>query len=911
MTERPPLFVPEVSCVLDNAKPYFDDTRSQALEDMELAFTAETMGMRGLLYTSALRKIAEMRHADRQKNPDLDPCQWLMQRNLARVAMEYSGELAALARRLGVINTAEQALALQESSFIGGLRPHQHPYLHDIIHFMDTAPSHITYDIDSIQHDAYIQGATVEAPTGVGKTVLIARTLVAMGVGRPIESLPNQTPVRALLIVPTQDLVEQSIGMHGDDTLRRFAPEIGFGGYYQFQKDLDADVTVITIDQFIKDFRNGQLHGRTFDMCLIDEAHHLTQPLFKETLLTHWQGGPVIGFTATPDYDEQKDVRNLLPYRIFHGDILDYIQSPDDVLNAAQLFMLRVLYDHYLSNELLAEFREQGMTKTDIEQYVVREATAEFLEPYLAEGRRGLVFCEQGGREPSHYAKLMAARLAEITLPNGQTVRTATAGTLNAGMRPSNPQSNSGIRRRYRQHELEVITTVRWGTEALNEDIDFVIAACNVTSLLKKRQLIGRGVRLSHTFPITIYAHIFSPSPEYRNTNRFVTLFEAMGLENVEQGIIIGAPGQQPRNKYEPHATPNDPTDTKTDHSHSRPQTAAYEMFPQRIRAILADIDTKTVAEALVHPDVVVQIPKDYKDFQAIMHDVPGSRSSILRHLRETMGFRSVSRYEKQYEFVTYFEPKAEEYLNQFRGAVARVDLQREFDNVDVTVVDKYALAAGVSPFDWLYDHGQMVPHFKPEDAAKIKALFFAVPAAEATDYTRVRLAEEAGVPDSSLMGRLTADERAKLVPRRTRTATNFIRVLEHWTQEDAQPIISRLKRIAELGGKTPPHVVPALLVVRRVPVSRDVLGKLAQSYGLTMPIVRHSGPGRPPRCAPWQMLQRLEQEFGVRPQAAHFTIDYSRLPQSEQDTDPNKIAYATQILAQLEATSTEGLRLR
>src|SRR6185437_493995 len=118
-----------------------------------------------------------------------------------------------------------------------------------------------------------------------------------LGIGEfPEGAQKGEKPLRALIVVPSQDLVEQLTGKVGDDTFRRFAPGVSVGAYYQKEKNDQADVVVITQDKFVEDFKDGKLNDEEFDFAAIDEAHHLTAPKFLQTFRQHWKG-PVIGFT--------------------------------------------------------------------------------------------------------------------------------------------------------------------------------------------------------------------------------------------------------------------------------------------------------------------------------------------------------------------------------------------------------------------------------------------------------------------------------------------------------------------------------------------------------------------------------------------------------------------------------------
>lgn len=888
-----PQYAAEVEGLL-GVRTYQDDLREQGLRNRTLLFSAETAGMRGLLYVRALRVLA---HASREHDLELDSPN--IARQLGAIAVERSAEVDPIARQLAIINVAEGTLANQEESFLGGLRPHQHPYLHDLVGFMNMAPRKVKMRGSDGPFERYLRGAFVEAPTGLGKTVLIARTTVALGVGQPLENMERpQGRVRALIIVPSQTLVEQMTGKVGDDTLRNFAPGIEISGYYQHEKNDQADAVVITIDQFVAHFRDGKLNGQRFDVCIVDECHHLTEPLLEKTIAEHWQGEPIIGFTATPITGRGRNVGDILTHRIFHGDMLDYMKNTDDVLNAAQLYEILVTHDAYLAGELRKATK--NMSKAEIDQLVLREATADYLASQVAEGRRGILFCEQGGGEASGYALKLAERLRQLTRPDGTPLQVAVAGTLNKNRPLSDPLNNVNIRKRYAAGELDFIVTVSWGREGLNEDIDSVTVIGTVSSPPKFLQEIGRGTRLSKRFPITIYGHLFASI----HNPHAQSLFGLLGFEEIEQGKIIG--------RKDEDSTPTPLLDGETikirnaQNRRAKAEGIPLSAFPERLQALINSIDSKTVGEALLHPDVRQSVPKGYMPFESIVENVPGTHTMIKRHLRHEKEFAWVGRYEEDHRFVFYFEPAAAEYLKPYINAVARVTLQREFGGVDVEVVNAIAEECLVTSVDWFHSSGKFISHYLAADAEKIRKKFAEVPHALPTDYSRTRIRDELGFSKKiSIFERLTPQEIMKSQPKRTTIADGKIRVLEHWSQEDGEAIVKRLKAIQEAGG-APPQLATVSQAARMVETSRAGIKRYAEKIGMPSEITQIAHAGSRPRCIRWKVVEQALNHFGAR-SVVDFTVDFSRLPQSLEDDDPEKLAYARTIIAKLESLPPRG----
>ena len=154
-----------------------------------------------------------------------------------------------------------------------------------------------------------------------------------------------------------------------------------------------------------------------------------------------------------------------------------------------------------------------------------------------------------------------------------------------------------------------------------------------------------------------------------------------------------------------------------------------------------------------------------------------------------------------------------------------------------------------------------------------------------------------ANMPEHSIMQKLTPAERALIIRKRTRTKQGMQRVLDHWTAENATAIAERIKESNELGS-TPLHLVPRDLLSRHIQIDKERLLSFAERLGEPAEIVRIARGGRPPLCVLWEVMQKAENEYGVRI-ASTMSIDYSQLP-TRSDRDSEKLRYAEQVLEYL-----------
>jgi superfamily II DNA or RNA helicase len=133
----------------------------------------------------------------------------------------------------------------------------------------------------------------IKLPTGVGKTVLFAEFVEA-------------TDLKSLIVVPTIDLVKQT-----EEKFNQFAPELRVGKVFRGEKDYSRKVTITTYQSLVQQMKTGKIKPEEYDLLILDEAH---QSLGKERAhaVSQFENAFKIGFTATPKYSKDRQVKNIL-----------------------------------------------------------------------------------------------------------------------------------------------------------------------------------------------------------------------------------------------------------------------------------------------------------------------------------------------------------------------------------------------------------------------------------------------------------------------------------------------------------------------------------------------------------------------------------------------------------------------
>jgi len=674
-----PQYIDEVEALL-RTNFFYDDARTSVLYEEPNAFSEEEIGSRKSIYIQTLRVLAGARQDERlaaaAQDPSMDVKTWnqnwqLTSRKLGALSLQHRQELVPLSRRLSLINNAERAL--EEGYAHRGLFDHQIPYLQGIVENIQREPAPIILPSWwEGERNLRLPGITVTGPTGIGKSAILARAVTALGVDKPLISFEGErqvkSPAHVLVVEPSQGLIRQMLGRAGKDTFRRLAPDVTVGGYFQHEQTTDANVIFISIPMFIRNFRDGYLRDTPIDTIFVDEDHHLTEEKFLTTLLTHWNG-PTFGFSATPTYGHEKDVRNILRYEVKEGEITDYADGK--ILSSLQLYNTIVLpedvgIEHDISALPAAERRA-------LRQHAMSVSARDFLIPLLAEGRKGIIFCEPG--EESKHAQDTAALLDGLELPDGRLVKAKAIGTFQG---KGDSKENEAIIKEYDEGSIDVITTTLMGQEGLDfDEVNFVCVLGKITSILKLTQMGGRGTRPSNLFDPTVLAQFntlgFGQNPYYAKT-----FAEILNGGEIDQGVVIT------KNRTRKHSDRE---------NSAQPDASTIEKFPEHIQRMLERVNHKNVHDVYIGRQEAGPVTEGYLPLEEIIVGKNiTAREAWLRLYRAGYRFEGRSRRSEERNTSEYFfEPTAATYFSADpqppEDGVLQIKLRGWIDTTDENTV--------------------------------------------------------------------------------------------------------------------------------------------------------------------------------------------------------------------------------
>ena len=163
--------------------------------------------------------------------------------------------------------------------------------------------------------DEQIAHSYFKLPTGFGKTVMFAN--MARAYFDAIKAAGEKRQ-KIIIIVPRLSLIDQT-----KEKLNMFA-DIVATEYSGRKKDNNCDVIITTYNSLDKLF--GSVDFSEVGLIFADEAHHMLGKKISEKLTFYNEFVPIIGFTATPEYEENRAVADMLNTEIFAMSIPDAVQ---------------------------------------------------------------------------------------------------------------------------------------------------------------------------------------------------------------------------------------------------------------------------------------------------------------------------------------------------------------------------------------------------------------------------------------------------------------------------------------------------------------------------------------------------------------------------------------------------------
>lgn len=710
---------------------------------------APDTGMRRLLYTSALRSIVLERKG----------------------RTEEANELARqMNRRLAMLNNMEHAWTSSQNTRLAlhlpqdGVRNAVHDFLRS--HPKDNQHPNATPDA--------IHGLTIVAPNTPGIHAALGRIIADCGIGTQPNPYDTQ-PLTAAIIVPGHEQQDQIAGL----TRSREFARLHTMPPTRYQKDqAQGPVLVVTEEKFMRDFKNGRLGAVCVDLLVVTDAHHLTGQRLRDTIRSNWNG-PLIGTTATPSYNTQRDVRRVLSHTFEHGDLLSYTEN--GLLNGAQLLTIPVEpkdYAHQLPEEVDLD---DPIVRNLYGSEFVSHAAVDVAMAQIKQGKRGIIVCEPGAE--SDQARQVAEMLAEYSVPVesespvGDEYSEPETEPVKAHVLSSynTPEDNQKARTLFKAGKIQVLTTAGMGKDAVDlGEVHFIIFAVpnGINSRVKLEQFMRHGTPYNEAHPCTVYVEIFMPRTEHDDS--IASIWDAYRQHTIHQGMRImpkitqkdttqaTAPSgsiRQP-DALEPPSQPID-SPAASAMRFSRPESAPEHPLdlsdlPHYLQHSIRGVDTRPLREVIIGQKEM-PLPPEYSFKLSSWLAGQNIPEKWAVHRLERAGFdykarrETITEGELEGERVTahYFKPAAQEWLIQHpMPPRATNDFTSENQlckraNAPLSVVRRLARAATLQRFTLLNNQNMDTSYYTNNDAAILERAIAALPIARTTDRTPLTLTKE------------------------------------------------------------------------------------------------------------------------------------------------------------------------
>lgn len=760
--------------------------------------------------------------------------------------------------------------------------------MHGINHHAQTVPT--TYLLAAERGEAFRvrDNLLVVAPTGTGKTVLEAKFLHDAGVG-------NGT--KALVIVPDQALHRQYRGDTGDNTFRRWLGEdVEISSYWQYDKQSGGPLQIVTKQSIQSAIDNNALDIRSRDLVIVDEGHVGLEAKLMEYLNRF---GRVYYYTATPAYDMKRDLRTLFRH-VEVGTLTDCIY--EGIINDVELYTFRV------ENQEEAERLAARLAYSDVQ-----------------EGRKVVAYCQSGAQ--ARQAQVVAEQINQLhTKAKGASQQDAIA------QRVSGYDDNAlDVVKAYEEGAIRALTTVGMLGQGYNGDIDTAILIGKKTSMLQLVQRIGRALRPSDQYRSRLIEILY-------DHGETLTIWNALGLDEVEQGLILG-PERETTAQFDMRSEAplyeTMPEDIKRALIPPQPvgkialSTSAYEALiayeqgylsapllarqykvtVRRIHAALdkqgyryagvwtPDEDGTNKYERWYEPEAKVflaenPLPPDWNEGEHTIYGVMelcGVSKDAVLGLVGRLNITPQERNGKNNRSAEYY---TEQDVQRIVEAVAAIPYADESDvttgTLRLELGEKFFLRCMRDPETFgepIYKRRHPASGFKgfdlhvtKEQADKIRRAFQDAMATD-DDISYLEIAALAGVTPATINHGVTPEEKAMSTLKR---ATPTSRHGYHLPREAGLKVAERF-----MVHPLPTHLVPFKMLAERVNTGaanvRRILKQEMKKPDSRVQLINLGGSNFPAACVPWAFLQELEEKYGLREGVE--AIDYENIPHDKNCT--------------------------
>ena len=456
--------------------------------------------------------------------------------------------------------------------------------------------SSVYLDIQAFLEEGKTEGY-VKLPTGVGKTVIFARLIEALG-------------LKTFVVVPTKVLVEQT-----GERIDEFT-DVELGKMYSEQKDTDSHVTITTYQSLVQNIKNGKLDPAKVPLLVLDEAHRALGDETQKALAQFT--GLKIGFTATDFFSAHKNVSEVLSECVHSMSLSEAIREGAlantrtiHAFTEVDLSSVQIINGNYNEAELEKAINIESRNKAAVELY-----QKEFSD------KKAVCYCS---------GVQHAKTLADLFNKSGISCASITQDTPK--------ESRKEIFAKFKIGEIKVLCNANILIEGFDEDTCSVGFNLRPTqSWVNAEQRGGRPLRLDKNDPEKVGAVVDFID---KNSKRKPVLFsEILGGES----FIKNNRNLKPKEKY----IEND----------DEPDSGSHAFSPILIQGLRVVVDTKEILQVTrEYSESREKIAAlTYQELQAQVHAANIKSSHEYSNVAPSKGWPSFATLIKKSEFQDWDE---------------------------------------------------------------------------------------------------------------------------------------------------------------------------------------------------------------------------------------------------------------
>jgi superfamily II DNA or RNA helicase len=357
-----------------------------------------------------------------------------------------------------------------------------------------------------------------EMATGTGKTLVeVALAEAAIRAGE-----------RVHILAPTIQIAEQIYGEDGATGFGRFTNLLAEGrirrNYGSRRGNAKAAGVISTYPGLLAEMQNPRL-GR-FGALVNDECHRSLGPMTSKAVTEYMPGAVRYGFSATPDYAEDRKSEEVYGKRLFEFSLRTAIESDKTAPIRALLYETGHRLDITDSQR---DFTEAELAPL-IEEMDRNGIAIKMARDLVADGRQGIIACVSG-RDNAH-ARLMAHILSNTEM-NGRKIIAADIGShLTTEEQKRRLQD-------YKNGKIDILTFTKTLEEGWDSDrASFCINLSPTTSPVRIKQLMGRIMRKKKNGKEGIFVDFVDE--KFGIAKQQYTALHALEVEDIDVHRVIG-----------------------------------------------------------------------------------------------------------------------------------------------------------------------------------------------------------------------------------------------------------------------------------------------------------------------------------------------------------------------------------